>query len=65
MYWEPSSFAALFHYEHGTIRARSYLTPARSYISCLSVFSRLIWPFTGPLLQRAALISRSYRITSR
>jgi hypothetical protein len=38
----------------GKRRARSRSTPARPYIWRRHIFSRLIWPSTGPLLQRSA-----------
>src|SRR5271165_3794044 len=35
----------------GSTRARKSLTPALPYIARFSVFSRLMWPSVGPLLQ--------------
>src|ERR1700716_647003 len=35
---------------HGSTRARNSSKPARPYICRLIIFSRLMWPSTGPLL---------------
>ena len=47
----PQSWCNLGGDERGKTRARSSSNPARPYIWRLSVFSRLMCPSTGPLLQ--------------